>query len=170
MLLLQGVTYMHPDGDVLFTDINLAVNKREKIALIGNNGSGKSTLLNVLAGLLTPTEGVVKADAPLYYIPQVTGQFNNSTVAQALQLDAKLKALREILNGHVTEENHAMLDNDWSLEERCIEAFSHWNLEGVHLDEKLGSLSGGQKTKLFLAGIEIHQPQIVLLSHRTPLR
>lgn len=163
MLLLQGVTYIHPNGDILISDVNLAVNKRDKIALIGNNGTGKSTVLRMLAGMVQPTNGIMRSEAQSYYVPQVTGQFNDHTVAEALQIDAKLNALHEILDGNLTEENQATLDNDWSLEERCIDAFSHWNIPDVDLNEKLGSLSGGQKTKVFLAGIKIHQPEIVLL-------
>ncbi len=41
MLTLQGVTYIHPNRDLLFSNLNLAINKQEKIALIGNNGVGK---------------------------------------------------------------------------------------------------------------------------------
>lgn len=55
MLTLQGVTYVHPNKDVLFTDINININKHEKIALIGNNGVGKSTLLKILSGELVPS-------------------------------------------------------------------------------------------------------------------
>ncbi|MEO6286336.1 MAG: ATP-binding cassette domain-containing protein, partial [Dyadobacter sp.] len=51
MLFLQDASYTHPNRDLLFTDINLAINRHDKIALIGNNGSGKSTLLQILAGI-----------------------------------------------------------------------------------------------------------------------
>lgn len=53
MIILQNVTYIHINGDLLFSDINLVVNKQNKIALIGNNGKGKSTLLTILAGKTT---------------------------------------------------------------------------------------------------------------------
>ncbi|WP_460620462.1 ATP-binding cassette domain-containing protein [Hymenobacter tenuis] len=45
MLLLQNLGYAHPNKDVLFEGLNLALNRHQKIALIGNNGVGKSTLL-----------------------------------------------------------------------------------------------------------------------------
>src|SRR5690606_30830197 len=48
-------------------------------------------------------------------------------------------------------------------EERCQEALIHWKLDGLELSQKMGTLSGGQKTKVFLAGISIHCPEIVLL-------
>src|SRR5690606_8654228 len=54
-------------------------------------------------------------------------------------------------------------DDDWSIEERCEEALSYWELTGLSLTQKMGTLSGGQKTKVFLAGIFIHHPEIVLM-------
>jgi ATPase subunit of ABC transporter with duplicated ATPase domains len=163
MLTLQSVTYIHPNKDLLFDEIDLIINKQNKVALIGNNGTGKSTLLKLLAGVLQPTSGWVKADTTPYYVPQLFGQFNNYTIAQALQVDDKLTALKEILDGNLTDENQTTLDNDWAIEERCVEALAHWKLDGLNLSQKLDTLSGGQKTKVFLAGIIIHKPQIVLL-------
>ncbi len=163
MLLLQGLSYAHPNKDLLFTDLQLAINRHDKIALIGNNGAGKSTLLRILAGELPPASGLIKADVKPYYVPQLFGQFNDYTVAQALRVADKLQALKAILDGHVTAANMTLLDDDWGIEERCQEAFTHWQLEGLTLDQPMSALSGGQKTKVFLAGILIHQPEIVLL-------
>ncbi|TWW00829.1 ribosomal protection-like ABC-F family protein [Chitinophaga pinensis] len=163
MLILQGVTYTHPNRDILFSDIHLTVNKQDKIALIGNNGAGKSTLLKILAGELLPATGIIKKDVIPYYIPQLFGQYNDYTVAQALRVDMKIHALREILAGNVTEAHMTSLDDDWTIEERCQEAFAHWQLEDVDLMQSMRTLSGGQKTKVFLAGIAIHQPVLVLL-------
>lgn len=163
MIILQNVTYMHPNRDVLFSNINFTANKQDKIALIGNNGAGKSTLLKILAGNLSPLNGSVRTDFTPYYIPQLFGQFNDYSIAEALGIADKLTALKQILNGTVTDENLALLDDDWTIEERCNEAFAYWQLDKLDLSQKMGSLSGGQKTKVFLAGIIIHRPQIVLL-------
>ncbi|WP_316814700.1 ribosomal protection-like ABC-F family protein [Pedobacter nyackensis] len=163
MLILQDTTYIHPNRDLLFTDLNLVINKQEKVALIGNNGVGKSTLLKILAGNLRPSEGHVKTDAPPYYIPQIFGQFNDYSIARAIQVDVKIQALNEILSGNVTDEQFTLLDNDWSIEERCKEAFAHWKLDDLDVNQKMDTLSGGQKTRVFLAGIMIHRPEIVLL-------
>ncbi len=163
MIILQDTTYIHPNKDILFTDINLIVNKQDKIALIGNNGIGKSTLLKILSGTFTPSHGLVKTDSIPYYLPQIFGQFNHYNIAEALQIDKKTHALNEILNGNVTDEHLTVLDDDWSIEERCKEAFSHWGIEHLNLGQKMETLSGGQKTKVFLAGIWLHGPEIVLL-------
>jgi ATPase subunit of ABC transporter with duplicated ATPase domains len=163
MLFLQHLSYLHPNRDLLFENINLTVNSRDKIALIGNNGTGKSTLLKIIAGELEPHEGKVISDSVPYYIPQLFGQYNELTIAQALRIDTKLAALKEILAGNVTEHNLNLLNDDWTIEERCREALQHWQLKEPDLSQKMAALSGGQKTKVFLAGIHIHQPQLVLL-------
>lgn len=167
MLNLQGASYIHANGDLLFSDLNLTINKYEKIALIGHNGTGKSTLLKILARKLIPTAGSVKTESTPYYVPQLFGQFNEFTVAQALRIEDKLKALNEILKGEVTDENMVMLNDDWTIEERCAEALSYWRLDDLDLNQKMESLSGGQKTSVFLAGIAMHRPDIVLLDEPT---
>lgn len=163
MLILHNIGYQHPNKDLLFDNINLSINKYQKTALIGNNGAGKSTLLKIMSGVITPSTGSVTSAATPYYIPQLFGQFNDLTIGQALRVDIQLKALHDILGGHVTESNMALLNDDWTIEERCTEALAYWHLEGLDLMQKMGTLSGGQKTKVFLAGISIHRPEIVLL-------
>ncbi len=163
MVVLQNVSYIHPGKDLLFENINLTINKHDKVALIGNNGVGKSTLLKIIAGALKPSRGTVILGTRPYYIPQLFGQFNEFNIAEVLNVKDKLKALKEILDGKMNETNLAQLGDDWAIEERCEEALAHWQLDGLDLKQKLGTLSGGQKTKIFLAGISIHQPRLVLM-------
>ncbi len=163
MLILQNLSYKHPDKDLLFTNVNLTVNSPNKVALVGNNGVGKSTLLQIIAGLLPPSEGWVQVDTAPYYVPQVFGQYNHLTVVQALQAADKLNALQEILNGNLSETNYKLLNDDWTIEERCAEALQYWQLDGITLHQKMETLSGGQKTKVLLAGISINTPKFILL-------
>ncbi|SEL58279.1 ribosomal protection-like ABC-F family protein [Parapedobacter koreensis] len=163
MLILQHLSYIHPNKDLLFDNINLYVNNHDKVALIGNNGFGKSTLLKIIAGELQPAGGRLSLDTEPYYVPQVFGQYNQMTVAQALRVADKLGALQEILNGNATEENMELLDDDWTVGERCDEALAYWQLTGVDLAQKMETLSGGQKTRVFLAGIIVHRPTLILL-------
>lgn len=163
MLILQNISYRHPNKDVLFSDINLTVGHHDKTALIGNNGTGKSTLLKIIAGELPVSNGHRNIDTEPYYMPQIFGQYNHLTIARALKMEKKRHALKEIVRGNATEENYTLLADDWTIEERCLEALRHWQLTGVDLSQKMATLSGGQKTKVFLAGIRLHRPRLILL-------
>ncbi|WDO12972.1 ATP-binding cassette domain-containing protein [Flavobacterium sp. WW92] len=162
MLILHNISYLHPSKDLLFAGINLNINNHDKVALIGNNGSGKSTLLKIIAGELEFSGGQLHLNSKIYHIPQIYGQYDELSVAQALKIEDKLNALKNILNGNVTEENLTLLDDDWTIEECCTEALQYWNLK-LELTQKMSTLSGGQKTKVMLAGISIHQPDLVLM-------
>ena len=163
MLTLQNISYTHPNKDLLLCDINLTVNNYEKTALIGNNGVGKSTLLKIIAKELQPLNGQISVETEPYYVPQIFGQFNQLTIAQALRIEGKLNALKEILKGNTSEENFNLLNDDWTIEDRCSEALNYWKLNELDLSQKMETLSGGQKIKVFLAGIFIHQPEFILL-------
>lgn len=163
MLTIQNLSYIHPNKDCLFSNINLTLNANDQVALIGSNGTGKSTLLKIIAGQLQPSDGSLIADTNAYYIPQIFGQYNHLTIAEAMGVDRKLNALHEILNGNVSEVNYDILNDDWTIEKRCRNALAHWLLSEFDLSQKMDTLSGGQKTKVFLAGIFLHNPQLVLL-------
>jgi ATPase subunit of ABC transporter with duplicated ATPase domains len=167
MFTLQNISYIHSDKEVLFDSVSLSVNSEEKVAIIGNNGVGKSTLLKIIAGQIPQSAGSISISSKPYYVPQIVGQFDSMTVAQAIGIDDKLKVLSEILSGNVTEENLLALNDDWSIEERCQEALSYWQLSNTDLNATMQTLSSGQKVKVFLAGIKINNPEIVLLDEPT---
>ena len=50
---VQSITYMHPDKDVLFSNVSFTISKGKKVALIGNNGSGKSTLMRLITNYMS---------------------------------------------------------------------------------------------------------------------
>lgn len=163
MLTLQNISYIHPDKELLFSGIYLSLDNKEKTAIIGNNGSGKSTLLKIIAGELQPAAGQVKTETVPYCVPQIFGQFDHLTIAEALKIHHKLYAFQAILAGNGTEKHFNDLDNDWTIEEHCREALNNWQLGEFDPGQQLATLSGGQKTKVFLSGIDIHQPDLILL-------
>ncbi len=167
MLIAQNIGYTHPDKEQLFENISFGIVKGDKIAITGNNGTGKSTLLRILAGCIAPSSGSIQTSASRYYVPQHFGNHNHYTVAEAMGVSTKLRALRDILAGNTTEENFALLKDDWTIEERCKEAMDYLRIKELDMDQPLSTLSGGQKTKTFLAGIRVHQPQIVLADEPT---
>lgn len=166
-LQVQGLSYAHPDKDILFQNISFSISSGEKCAIIGNNGIGKSTLLKIISGLIAPASGSVSCDDTPYMIPQHFGQFNDTTVGEALGVASKIHALSAILDGCGTEEDFTLLNDEWDIQERISDAFAHWDIDYVTPDMMMSSLSGGEKTKVFLAGLDIHHPSIVLMDEPT---
>ena len=164
---IQQISYIHPDKEVLFSDLNFAISKGQKLGLVGNNGCGKSTLLQIIAGQLSPSSGVIVRPDDLYYIPQHFGQYDSLTIAQALQIERKQQALHAILSGDASNENFVVLDDDWNIEERSIAALDLWGLGQFTLSYPMNLLSGGEKTRVFLAGMDIHHPSVVLMDEPT---
>ena len=164
---IQQISYIHPDKEVLFSDLNFAISKGQKLGLVGNNGCGKSTLLQIIAGQLSPSSGVIVRPDDLYYIPQHFGQYDSLTIAQALQIERKQQALHAILAGDVSNENFTILNDDWNIEERSIAALDLWGLGQFTLSYPMNLLSGGEKTRVFLAGMNIHHPSVILMDEPT---
>lgn len=162
-IIVYNLSYIHPDKEILFQHINFSLSSGQKASLIGNNGSGKSTLLRILGGELNASEGEISYSEKPYYIPQHFGQYDHLTISQALRVDDKLRALYAILNGDVSVDNLDSLNDDWDIENRIKTVLQYWNLHEIELSQKMGTLSGGEKTKVFLSAVAIHTPAIILL-------
>lgn len=159
-IVVQSLTYLHADKTPLFENISFTVT--QKAALVGNNGAGKSTLLQLIAGILPSAAGSITIAERPYYVPQHLGQYDTYTIAEALGIAPQLKALQAILNGDTDVAHFTVLNDEWDIEERVQAALSQWQLN-FSPAQIMGTLSGGEKTKVFLAGISLHNPSVVLL-------
>ena len=81
MISVEGLS-VEFNATPLFEDVSYVINKKDRIALVGKNGAGKSTMLKILAGLQSPTHGVVATpkDVTIGYLPQVMILADNRTV------------------------------------------------------------------------------------------
>ena len=166
-IVVNNLSYVLPDGISVFSNISFAIFSRSKCALVGANGCGKSSLLNILAGQIKPTEGEMSFGDIPYLVPQHYGQFNHMTVGEVLGVSDKIEALQAILSGDSSESSFDILRDDWSIEDRVRVALDSWGLYDVRCDFQFKGLSGGEKTKVFLAGIMLHNPRIVLMDEPT---
>lgn len=164
---IQKISYIHPDKEILFSDLNFSISKGQKLGLVGNNGCGKSTLLQIIAGQLSPSSGIIVHPDDVYCIPQHFGQYDTLTIAQALQIDKKQQALHAILEGDASTENFTLLNDDWNIEERSMAALDSWGLGQFPLSHPMELLSGGEKTRVFLSGMDIHTPSVILMDEPT---
>lgn len=165
-IIVSNLSYIHPDKQPLFRNITISVSNSEKCSIIGDNGTGKSTLLKVIAGELAASEGNVTCSSRPYYIPQHIGLLGQ-TIAEVLQVNAKLNAVKAITGGSLDTKNYEVLADDWDIESKTVKALAYWLLKNVPLDTPMDNLSGGEKTKVLLAALLIHQPSIILLDEPT---
>jgi len=86
MFTLHDISCQQLDRELLFNPLDFAIEPGQKIALIGNNGAGKSTLLKIIAGEIQPNSGQLNILTLPYAVPQIFGQYNQLTIAQALKV------------------------------------------------------------------------------------
>jgi ATPase subunit of ABC transporter with duplicated ATPase domains len=165
-IIVSDLTYHYPNQQPLFEHLNFSAGPQEKVSIAGSNGAGKSTLLQLMAGMLKPSGGSVAADSEPYYIPQHTGASGKS-VAELMRVSEKLAALDAIVKGSVRQPDYDTLADDWEIESRCRAALSYWQVPHITPGMAADNLSGGERTKVLLAGLLIHTPGIILMDEPT---
>lgn len=176
-------------GEVLFDNISLQVDERDRIALVGKNGAGKSTLLKILVGEEEPTSGEInkKRDLSLSYLAQDSRFESSNTIYDEMlhvfdDLRKTEKTLRrmELDMGEKTGADLEKLMQDYdrlSEEFRQAGGFTYEAdiraiLNGFKFDEsmwqmKIEELSGGQNTRLALAKMLLEKPNLLVLDEPT---
>ena len=176
-------------GEVLFDNINLQVDERDRIALVGKNGAGKSTLLKILVGEEEPTSGEInkKKDISLSYLAQDSRFESENTIYDEMLhvfdgLRRTEKQLRQ-MELEMGEKSCEDLDKLMSDYDRLSENFRQAGgftyeadiraiLNGFKFDEsmwqmKIAELSGGQNTRLALAKMLLEKPNLLVLDEPT---
>lgn len=176
-------------GEVLFDNINLQVDERDRIALVGRNGAGKSTLLKILVGEEEPTSGEInkKKDVSLSYLAQDSRFESENTIYDEMlhvfdDLRRTEKQLRQ-MELEMGEKSGDDLDKLMSDYDRLSENFRQAGgftyeadiraiLNGFKFDEsmwqmKIAELSGGQNTRLALAKMLLEKPNLLVLDEPT---
>ncbi len=176
-------------GEVLFDNINLQVDERDRIALVGRNGAGKSTLLKILVGEEEPTSGEInkKKDISLSYLAQDSRFESENTIYDEMlhvfdDLRRTEKQLRQ-MELEMGEKSGEDLDKLMADYDRLSENFRQAGgftyeadiraiLNGFKFDEstwqmKIVELSGGQNTRLALAKMLLEKPNLLVLDEPT---
>ncbi|HET2206540.1 ABC transporter ATP-binding protein [Streptococcus pneumoniae] len=176
-------------GEVLFDNINLQVDERDRIALVGKNGAGKSTLLKILVGEEEPTSGEInkKKDISLSYLDQDSRFESENTIYDEMlhvfnNLRRTERQLRQ-MELEMGEKSGEDLDKLMSDYDRLSENFRQAGgftyeadirtiLNGFKFDEsmwqmKIAELSGGQNTRLALAKMLLEKPNLLVLDEPT---
>ncbi len=162
----ERLTYRLPDGRVLFEALDLGCG-RNKTGLIGPNGSGKTTLLRLLSGELTPAGGTVRRLAPVAVLPQEFRPSAHAPLSVLLRIEGRLSALRRLEAGRGGVADVALLGNEWDLPARARRVLAHYGLGQLPLDRPFGAVSGGEATRIALAGLALGRPDFLLLDEPT---
>lgn len=181
MNLLSGEGLNHSFTErVLFKQLNFGIGSGEKLALVGANGAGKSTLLKILAGLIEPVEGsvsVAKGIKVSYLMQQPELPEDQSAIEFILNSDQPAaKATKDYLHytahpesfsdNAVAEILHQMDEaNAWDFETRALEVLGSLSIQDV--DQKVSTMSGGQRKRVALAQMLLSEPDLLLLDEPT---
>jgi len=172
--------------ETILDQVTFSINAGERVGLVGPNGCGKTTLLRILAGLDEPDGGAVQltpSDVRIGYLAQGIAPRPDETLEEFLargrddaeKLAEQVEGLAEALAQAPARRDLAR-EYDTALVRLSAASFDSGRVPVVlsalgldHLpdDTPVGSLSGGQKTRLALAGVLISNPQLVLLDEPT---
>lgn len=176
----------------LFEDVTYVINKKDRIALVGKNGAGKSTMLKILAGLQTPTSGMVAVpkDITIGYLPQVMILSDVRTVMEEAELAFEhifeLQANLEKMNQELADRT----DYDSESYHKLIDRFTHDNerflmMGGTNFHAEIertlmglgfsrddfnrstSEFSGGWRMRIELAKLLLRRPDVLLLDEPT---
>jgi len=168
----------------ILKDVSFSVNAGDRVGLIGPNGSGKSTLLRLLAGQEQPDSGAATFTPPdlrLGYLAQGFEPAPTLTIAQVLHqqvgdpeaLEAELARLAVALAAEPARADLQIV-YDATLERlsrydagRVGMLLATFGLAELDDSRPVGSLSGGQKTRLALTLLLLSEPQLLLLDEPT---
>ena len=177
-------------GDPILSDINFTLNEGERVGLIGENGAGKTTLLKFITGDLSPESGAVqkKNGISVGFLAQTGGFESEGTVYSEMlgavkpQLDAlsrlaelsqKLSAAeygsaeyRGISSRYESLEKYIAAHDCYNAEVRVKTVLGGMGFAGLY-EQKVSTMSGGEKTRLKLARLLLEEPDLLILDEPT---
>ncbi|MGV9776547.1 ATP-binding cassette domain-containing protein, partial [Streptosporangium sp. NPDC003464] len=183
-LVLSEVTKRY-DDHVVLDRVSFTVKPGERVGVIGDNGSGKSTLLRLIAGRERPDNGAVTVTAPggIGYLAQTLGLPGDATVGDAVDLaladlrdlEARIHRAESGLGGAAPAELDAYAElvarfearGGYQADTRVEIALHGLGQPGLDRDRPLGTLSGGQRSRLALAATLAGAPELLLLDEPT---
>jgi macrolide transport system ATP-binding/permease protein len=188
-LSLHGVTQRYDDRTVL-DQVSFSLAPGEKAGIVGDNGAGKSTLLRLLAGVEHPGSGEVTVVAPggVGHLPQALDLPPEATVQDAVDLalselramETRLRhqeaalaelppgpALDSALAGYAALRARYEAREGYDADVRVNVALDDLGLPGLDRSRTLGTLSGGERSRLALAATLASQPELLLLDEPT---
>ena len=173
----------------IIKDATFLVNEHEKVAVVGVNGAGKTTLLKILTGEESADSGSITLakDAKLGYLRQINNVDSAlsiidelyTVIEPILNMEKRMSQMQEDmkhLTGSELEELYSSytalthsyeLMDGYAAKSRVVGILKGLGFEEADFDRKINTLSGGQKTRVFLAKLLLEEPDIILLDEPT---
>ena len=163
-------------------EISFQIGESDRIGLVGPNGGGKTTLMRILAGLLEPSVGraVQRKGLRIGYLPQVPPDMGESTVhdamlevfAQLRSMEGELHELAADLAGKDLKRYGALLARfealgGYGYHTRIEQVLTALGLGQELWSHPLSKLSGGQRTRAYLASLLLQEPDLLMLDEPT---
>ena len=167
-IILENINFRHNSNQTLIENLNLVINKYDKIIILGESGSGKSTFVDVLTGLIKPDRGTIKLD-------NIKIDKNNlKTYQKKISLITQNIFLEEgTLLKNITNTNKK-IDVDFKHLKRCCEIseisnFINKNKDKyqMYISHNGNNLSGGQKQRIAIAKALYRNSDILIFDETT---
>ena len=188
LITLQNINKSFLDKSIL-KNVNLTINEKDRIGLLGINGVGKTTLLNIISGSLEYDEGMLatKPNIRIGYLKQNEALDTSNTLREEIQNALKVafdtrKQLEEISKkmSNASGEEYTELSTKYEHLTNIYDACDGYNAEvrintvlngmgfgEFNLDGSISVLSGGEKTRFALAKILVENPDLLILDEPT---
>ena len=162
LLEIKNLSFAYEKQKVL-EDINLEINPKDFLAIIGPNGGGKSTLLKLILGINKIQSGIIKVEGKdstkslniIGYVPQNTN----------INTDFPIKAIEVVLMGH-TDKKRFFFGYSEEETKKAKNALKKVGMSEF-ANKKIGSLSGGQRQRVMIARALFADPKILLFDEPT---
>ena len=173
----------------IIKDANFLVNEHEKVAIVGVNGAGKTTLLKILTGEEHADSGnvILAKDAKLGYLRQINNVDSTlsiidelyTVIEHILNMEKRMldmqeqmqhlsgEALEELYSSYTALTHSYELMDGYAAKSKVIGILKGLGFDENDFDRKINTLSGGQKTRVFLAKLLLEEPDIILLDEPT---